>query len=80
MSALNIPPSAEADAKNRALRTFAQSLLVDVLAAVVLAVTPLLGSIEFTPRYWAAIGLLAARSAITALVSWVARKVVPPQP
>ena len=80
MNELNVPPSVEADAKNRAWRTLLQSLGVDVAAAIVLAVTPLLASIEFTAPYWAAVGLLAARSAITALVSWVARKVVPPTP
>lgn len=75
---LPVPPDTATDARNRAWRTLVQSLLVDVGAAVILAVTPLLADIKFEKGYWVAIALLAARSAITAAVSWVARKVVPP--
>lgn len=75
---LPTPAPTAADAKNRAFRTLVQSLLVDVGAAVVLAITPLLGGVEWSKGYWIAVGLLAARSAVTALVSWVARRVVPP--
>ncbi len=75
---LPTPAPAAQDAKNRAFRTLLQSLLVDVGAAVVLAITPLLSGVEWSKGYWIAVGLLAARSAVTALVSWVARRVVPP--
>lgn len=78
VNSLPAPADAGTDARNRAWRTLVQSLAVDVGAAVVLAVTPLLAGIEWKQSYWIAVGLLAARSAVTALVSWVARKVVPP--
>ena len=39
---LPVPADASTDAKSRAVRTLVQSLLVDVGAAVILAVTPLL--------------------------------------
>lgn len=77
-NSLPVPADAATDAKNRAWRTLVQSLAVDVGAAVILAVTPLLANIEWKQSYWIAVALLAARSAVTALVSWVARKVVPP--
>lgn len=75
---INPPAEENADAKNRAWRTLAQSLLVDVGAATVLAVTPLLADVQWSKGYWVAVGLLAARSAVTAVVAWVARKVLPP--
>lgn len=78
VNTLPTPAPTAADAKNRAFRTLVQSLLVDVGAAVVLALTPLLSGIEWKRSYWIAVGLLAARSAVTALVSWVARRVIPP--
>lgn len=78
VNSLPVPADAAADAKNRAWRTLGQSLLVDVGAAVVLAVTPILSDVHWDKGYWLAVGALAARSAITAAVSWVARKVVPP--
>jgi uncharacterized membrane protein YcjF (UPF0283 family) len=78
MNQLPTPAPAAIDAKNRAWRTLVQSLLVDVGAAVILAITPLLANIEWKKSYWLAVGLLAARSAVTALVSWISRKVVPP--
>lgn len=75
---LPTPAPTAADARNRAFRTLMQSLLVDVGAAVVLAITPLLANIEWKQSYWIAVGLLAARSAVTALVSWAARRLFPP--
>jgi hypothetical protein len=78
VSPLPVPADVATDARIRAWRTFAQSLLVDVVAAVVLAVTPLLADIHWDKGYWLAVAALAARSAVTAAVSWVARRVVPP--
>lgn len=69
-----------ADARNRALRTFAQGLLVDVAGALVLAVGPALAGADFawTRGYWAAVGMLAAKTAIQSVVAYVSRTVVPP--
>lgn len=74
------PPDAASDARNRAFRTFVQGLLTDVLAAVVLAVGPALTGADFawTRGYWAAVGLLAAKTAVQSVVSYVGRKVAPP--
>lgn len=75
-----IPPAVRTDATNRAWRTLAQGLLVDVLAAVVLAVGPALAGADFawSKAYWLTLAGLAAKSAITAVVSFVARRVLPP--
>lgn len=75
-----VPPSTEADAKNRALRTFVQGLLTDVIGAVVLAVGPALAGADFawTREYWTAVGLLTAKTVVLSVVSYVSRKVAPP--
>jgi uncharacterized membrane protein YcjF (UPF0283 family) len=77
-NSLPVPADTATDARNRAWRTLVQSLAVDIGAAVILAVTPLLANIEWKKSYWIAVGLLAARSVVTAAVSWVARRVIPP--
>ena len=71
---------AGADARNRAWRTAAQGVLVDLLAAVALAVGPALAGADFawTRAYWLTIGGLAAKTAIQTVVSYAARKVLPP--
>lgn len=75
-----IPPTREADARNRAVRTFFQALLIDVVGAVVLAVGPaLLGkNFAWTADYWTTVGLLAAKTAVQTAVSYIAAKVLPP--
>jgi len=69
-----------ADAKNRAWRTFVQGLGIDLAVALVLAVGPALVGSDFawSRAYWSALGLLAAKTAVHTVVSYVARKVVPP--
>lgn len=69
-----------ADAKNRAWRTFVQGLGIDLAVALVLAVGPELVGADFawTRGYWTAVGLLAAKTVVHTVVSYVARKVVPP--
>lgn len=66
------------DAVNRAARTFIQGLLVDVLGAVVLVLTTQLGDLQWTKTYWAALGLLLMKTAISAGVAYVYRRVRPP--
>jgi hypothetical protein len=75
-----VPPSREADARNRAWRTLWQQLGIDVLVAVVLAVGPqLIGqNTAWTKDYLTTLGVLAAKTAIATVVAYVARKVVPP--
>jgi hypothetical protein len=67
-------PPVESDARQRALRTLAQGFAVDVAAGVGVALAAgLAGGIEWTQAYWVALGL-----AVTAAVSYIARKLVPP--
>jgi hypothetical protein len=70
--------SAHLDAVNRATRTFVQGLLVDVSAAVVLVATTQLGDLRWTQAYWTALGLLLIKTALSAGVSYVGRRVAPP--
>ncbi|OLE22366.1 MAG: hypothetical protein AUG49_19310 [Catenulispora sp. 13_1_20CM_3_70_7] len=77
-----MPPSAQADARNRAVRTFLQGLGIDVAAGVVLAVGPALADAHFawTGPYWATLGALAAKTAVQTAVAYVASKVLPARP
>jgi hypothetical protein len=77
---LPVPPDANADARNRAARTFVQGLLTDVIGAVAMAVGPALAGADFawTKQYWTAVGLLTAKTIVLSVVSYVSRKVAPP--
>jgi len=81
MHMLPIPPSREADARNRMSRTFWQGLLIDVVVAVVFSVGPMLvgSDFAFTGYYWVTIGTLTAKTVVAAVVSYFARKLVPPE-
>ncbi len=76
------PPTKVRDARNRAFRTFVQGAATDVAGSVALAVLPALAGADFawSRAYWAAVGLLAAKTAITTAVSYVARLKAPPPP
>ena len=78
MATIELPATTEVDARNRAARTFFQGLAIDIVTAAVIVMLPLLSSVEWTPAYWAALGLAVAKSALTAVVSYVARKVAAP--
>lgn len=68
------------DARNRAWRTLVQGLLIDVLAAVLLVALPAINGSDFawTAAFWLTLGGLAAKSALTAALSYIARQVLPP--
>jgi uncharacterized membrane protein YcjF (UPF0283 family) len=68
----------ERDARQRAWRTFWQSFLVDVGASVVAVLLPLVSDLEWTREWWLAAGALAAKTLVMAVVSYVARRLVPP--
>lgn len=73
------PPSVEADAAERAWRTWMQGLGVDVATGVGVAlVAGVAGGIEWTQAYWVALALAVAKSSVTAAVSYFARKFAPP--
>lgn len=79
MNALPTPPPVEADARNRALRTFVQGFGIDVAAGAVTALAiGIAGGIEWTRLYWVALGLAVGKSIVQAGVSYLARKLVPP--
>lgn len=77
---LPIPASTEADARNRAWRTLAQGALLDVTAAIVLAVGPALAGSDFawSRAYWLSLAGLAAKTGVQSVVSYIARRAVPP--
>jgi len=76
-----VPPSSEADARNRGVRTFLQGLGIDIAVALVITLGPLLvgSDFAFSRDYGLTLGLLAAKTVVTAVVSYVTRKLLPPQ-
>lgn len=74
-----LPKSTEADAKNRAWRTFLQGLLLDVLTTVAVAVAAQLTDIRWTKEYWIGIAALAGKSVVMAIIAYIMRKVAPPK-
>lgn len=72
-------PPADADASERAFRTLMQGLLFDVTTAVVVALSAaVMPGVEWTRAYWTALALAVGKSTIVAVVSYFARKFVPP--
>lgn len=79
MNAPTPRPRVARDAAERAFRTLMQGLAVTAAAAAATAMAAgLAPGIEWTREYWTALGLSVAGSGITAMVSYVARTVVPP--
>jgi hypothetical protein len=74
------PPSATADARNRAWRTFIQGLGVDVALAVTGGVSLAVASPDFawTRAYWLGVGLSLAKTTLTTITAYVMRKAAPP--
>ena len=70
-------PATETDAVSRALRTFVQGLLTDVLLAVVLVVSDALRETTETID-WRLLGLATLKTAAMTAASYVMRKVAPP--
>jgi hypothetical protein len=63
------------DAKNRALRTFAQGLASDLLVAAVLFLLPVFASDSFdwTATDWKVLVLSFAKTLVVTIISYVAR-------
>lgn len=61
------------------VRTALQGLAIDVAVAVTLVLVAAIGSLEWTKTWWLALGLSVARSAIQAVVAYVARRLLPPK-
>lgn len=77
-----VPPSVAQDARNRAARTFVGGLLADVLLAASGALTLTLTdpAFDWTAAYWTGVGLTLAKTVLTTAISFIGRKVAPPQP
>lgn len=71
--------TSQADARNRAVRTLAQGLALDVGVAVVSVAAVAVGDVHWTRAWWAALGLLVAKTAVQAAVSYAARRLLPPK-
>ena len=70
--------TATMDAKSRALRTAAQGLALDVATALAAVLAAALTGVTWTRAWWAALGLLLAKTAVQSAVSYLHRKLIPP--
>lgn len=70
----------EVDARSRALRTFFQGLLVDVILIVAVSLYNITGSedFEWTGAYWAAYALLLGRTVLHSVASYIMTHVKKP--
>jgi hypothetical protein len=76
--AMTQPLSTRRDAWVRAVRTFVQGLWVDVLAAVLGALTLALSDVHWTKAWGVALVALLVKTAATAATSYVYRHLKPP--
>lgn len=78
---LQSPSSVRRDARDRSKRTFIQLLLVDLMIAVATAIAQPLLSLDITSKdQWIFLGILAAKTTISTLVSYVFRIFYAPEP
>jgi len=63
---------------SRPLRTLVQGFFLDVATALILVLALAFTSIEWTPEYWIALGLTAAKSVLQAGVAYFMRTLVKP--
>lgn len=67
------------DARLRAVRAFAWGLLIDIAVAVTLVMVTAVTAIEWTSVYWLALAGTLGKSVIQAVVTYFARKLLPPK-
>ena len=73
------PAPVAADARQRAVRTFVQGLLVAVVLAVLAVLVQTIGQARSWGEVdWPMIGLLAVQAVLAAVASYVARYLTPP--
>ena len=80
MNVLPVPPTTAADARNRAFRTFAQGLGIDLSVALLLALAPALVDVHWTKAYWVSLGLLAGKTVVQTAVAYAMRRMRAPNP
>ena len=69
----------EQDARSRARRTFLQGLAVDVAAALIVLMLPLVtGAETWGDLDWAVVGFLAAKTVVVTALSYVMRAYIDP--
>lgn len=73
-----VPLDAHSDGLNRAWRTFLQGFLLDLAAALSVALPAMLGGIQFTWEYAVTLGLFVGRTFLQTLVAYIHRRVFPP--
>lgn len=67
------------DARNRAIRTFVQNLAIDLAVSVLAVLGTALATLDITSKEaWTALGLLLAKTALSAPVAYVMRLRVKP--
>lgn len=76
---LPIPASTREDARNRAWRTLWQGAASAALTATIAAIPVVLSNPQWTSAYWLGVGLSLGTVVLTAVVSYVARFLVPPR-
>jgi hypothetical protein len=64
---------------SRPIRTLVQGFAVDVAIALVLVLATAFNEIEWTPKYWIALGLTAAKSVLQAGAAYWMRTLVKPK-
>lgn len=79
MTPAELDQRSRADAKLRAIRAFTWGLLLDITVAVVLILGVAFTAIEWTKEYWIGLGLSLAKSVLQAVVTYIARRVLPPK-
>jgi hypothetical protein len=79
MSTTATTATTEADARNRALRSFLWGLIIDVSVAILLVLSVTITDLRWTREYWVALGLSLLKSVAQAAVAYVARKLLPPR-
>lgn len=67
------------DAKNRAWRTVAAGLAIDVATALVIVLLPLVSSVEWTDTYWITLASLAGKSVVQSVIAYFFRLLVKPK-
>jgi hypothetical protein len=73
------PASANADAVNRAIRTWIGGIISAALTAAGPGLLVLFGAIRWTPTYWATVGGVVLSAFLTGAVSYAMRHLAPPQ-
>lgn len=75
----NPTPAAAADARERSFRSLLQGLGIDVATALVLALSVLLTTTEWTKAFWVTLAYSVGKSVVQATVSYFMRLLVKPK-